>query len=242
MFLRTATRAALAVALLGAGVEPATAGSFSVNPVRVELSATQRVAALTVRNQGTERAVVQLESLAWSQDGGKDRFEETRDLLATPPIFTLAPGASQLVRVGIRRAPDPSRELSYRLFLREIPGPTRPGEQGLRVALHIGVSSFIAPLAPAAPDLHWSARRNAPGSLSLALDNRGTAHAQIIRYALSRDGAGTPFQSTPAAEYALPGSGLRWTIQSPTPLSAGTVVHVQAETDRGPVAADVTVE
>jgi fimbrial chaperone protein len=142
----------------------------------------------------------------------------------------------------MRRSPDPRRELSYRLFLREIPGPAREGSQGLRVALNIGVSGFIAPAVKASPEMHWTAHRDNPHQLTLDLVNAGTAHSQVIRYELLRDGDGAPFQSAPAAAYALPGSGLRWTIPSRQPLTAGTVLHLKAETDSGPVAADIDLD
>src|SRR5689334_12280243 len=109
------------LALFGAFICTAHAGSFTVNPVRVTLSATQGVAAITVRNVGTEPTVVQLETSSWSQHGGQDALASTTEVLATPPIITTPPRASRIIRVGLRRPADPERELTYRLFLRQIP-------------------------------------------------------------------------------------------------------------------------
>ena len=91
------------LAIFFASVSAVHAGAFSVNPVRVTLSAKQPVAALTVRNESNEPTLVQLEALAWSQSLGKDVTIPSADVLATPPIFTLAPNGSQIVRVGLRR-------------------------------------------------------------------------------------------------------------------------------------------
>src|ERR1700687_3963228 len=82
------------------------AGSLSVTPIRVELSSAQRSVALTVRNEGDQPTVVQAQLVAWSQVDNEDRLEPTIDLLASPPIFTVAPGASHIVRIALRRAPD----------------------------------------------------------------------------------------------------------------------------------------
>ena len=81
----------------------AQAGSFAVSPTRADLTADRAIAALTVRNTGDEPAVVQLQTVAWSQDHGTEVMIETQDLLASPPIFTLAPGAAQIVRIGLRK-------------------------------------------------------------------------------------------------------------------------------------------
>ncbi|MDA8656068.1 fimbria/pilus periplasmic chaperone [Luminiphilus sp.] len=81
--------------------------------------------ALTVRNDGTEPASLQMEMLNWSQAQGQDVLTPTRELLANPPIFTVPAGGSQLVRVGLRRAPDGQRELTYRIVLQELPPPPK---------------------------------------------------------------------------------------------------------------------
>ena len=101
---------------------PALAGSLSVTPVRVELSNAQRSAALTVRNDGDQPSVVQAQLVAWSQESNEDKLDPTVDLLASPPIFTVAPGASQILRVALRRAPDSAVERTYRILVTEVPG------------------------------------------------------------------------------------------------------------------------
>ena len=74
---------------------PVVAGSLSVTPIRVELSSAQRSVALTVRNDGDQPSVVQAQLVAWSQADNDDLLEQTTDILASPPIFTVAAGASQ---------------------------------------------------------------------------------------------------------------------------------------------------
>src|SRR6185312_9864851 len=140
------------LALLTAGVSTALAGSFTVNPVRLTLSATQAVAAVTVKNVGDEATVVQLETSSWTQHDGQDVLTSSSEILATPPIITIPPGASRIIRVGLRRAPDPQRELTYRLFLREVP-PPEPLAQSLRVALLISMPVFVVPPQSVAPEV-----------------------------------------------------------------------------------------
>ena len=112
---------------------------------------------ITVRNDGEEPVVVQSSVLAWTQEDGKDIYASTTEALVTPPIMTIAAGAEQIVRVGLRRPPDPRSELAYRVFLQEVPPPPKPGFTGLQVALRVGLPVFVAPGAPAARRLEWSA-------------------------------------------------------------------------------------
>ena len=93
------------LALFGTHICASWAGSFTVNPVRETLSATQAVAAVTVRNVGTEPSVVQLETSSWNQHDGQDALVSTTEVLATPPIITVPPGASRIIRVGLRIPP-----------------------------------------------------------------------------------------------------------------------------------------
>ena len=123
MLARAMVKAAFGIILFVMGASVASAASLGVSPVRVTLSESQSMGSLTVRNDGTEPASLQMEMLNWSQAEGQDVLMPTRELLANPPIFTVPAGGSQLVRVGLRRAPDGQRELTYRLVLQELPPP-----------------------------------------------------------------------------------------------------------------------
>jgi fimbrial chaperone protein len=156
------------------------AGSFQVNPIRVELSPKSQTTALTVKNTGNDPVVVQVNVEAWNQQDGKDVYAPTRELLATPPVMTIPPSEERVVRVGLRRAPDRAKELSYRLFLQEVPPPPQPGFQGLVVALRVGLPIFVAPSqGQAAARVSWKAVRTADGKLEVSAINQGTAHVQI---------------------------------------------------------------
>lgn len=234
------SQAACGLAFLLAGTGGASAGSFQVNPVRATLSANLPVGSLTVRNTGAEPAVVQLEVVSWSQQDGKDVYVPTREILATPPIFTVPPGGSQVVRVGLRRAPDPRRELTYRLFLQEVPPPPKPDFQGLQVALRVGVPVFVLPPAPAKPVLRWQVSRTPQGKLQLSLSNSGNAHIQVANFKLV-PAKGEPLPTQQVAAYVLPGQSRSWLVEAATAPPPGTTLRVSAQTDAGDVEAEVVV-
>jgi fimbrial chaperone protein len=219
------------------------AGSLSVTPIRIELSSTQRSVALTVRNDGDQPTVVQAQLVAWSQADNDDRLEPTTDILASPPIFTVAPGASQVLRVALRRAPDAARERSYRVLVTEVPGTPPPESSVAQFALKISLPIFVdASGAKTAPQLEWSGTRTAKGELALSAVNTGAKHIQVQTIEVTRAGT-DPDARFAGLWYILPGQRRTVTIKPSDghTIAAGRV-QVKAETDAGPLAADVALE
>ena len=222
---------------------PLWAGSFNVNPIKVELSGQRASAALTVQNNGDETAVIQAQTMAWSQENGQDQYLASTDVLATPPIFTLAPGAVQIVRVGMRRATGADQELSYRLFLQEVPPPPKPGFRGLQVALRIGIPIFIAPRVKVAPALLWSAARQAGNQIQVGLKNDGKAHIRLTDFSVFQPGRETPLAIQQVAVYLLPGQSRTWVFPGdPAQSVGGDKVHITANTNIGKIEADAALE
>jgi fimbrial chaperone protein len=239
MFTRALGQAIFGLAFLF-GAAAACAGSFAVNPVRATLSAKQPVGSLVVRNNGAEPTVVQLEAVSWSQQDGKDIYAATKEILATPPIFTLPAGGSQVVRVGMRRPADPQREIAYRLFLQEVP-PSKSDMQGLRVVLRMGLPVFVIPPTAAAPVLRWQAYRTPDGALKVNLTNNGNAHIQVAKSKVTL-ASGQPLATQEVAAYVLSGQSRDW-LYKPIPLPApGAKLRVAAQTDAGDVQAELLVE
>lgn len=216
----------------------AAAASLEVDPVRVTLSAAQPIAALTVRNAGTRPAGLHLQVVAWTQGDSGDHYAATPELLATPPIFTLAPGAIQTVRVGLRRAVDPQREMAYRIFLQEIPDTVEPDGTGVRIALRIGVPVFVSPQTPAAPLLRWRAQREGD-AIVLHAQNTGNAHARVVGMQLH---SGPRTVAEAAGAYLLPGQSGRWRLAVTPMPAAGAPLRVSAKTTSGNVDTYVVLE
>ena len=207
----------------------AAAGSFSVSPVRVTITPESRVVALRVHNSGTEPTSVQAELMAWSQKDDEDRFEPSRAVLVTPPIFTIPPGETQVVRVGLRRPPDQRKELSYRLFLQELPPPIPGNFQGLRVVTRMSLPVFVAPAAgEAAPDLRWRMRRTADGDLLVTSLNDGNGHGQVTALHLNLDDGRVVSQR--GNTYLLPGAERQWSITPEGgPITSGSEIELTAK-------------
>ncbi len=229
------------IAWLAAAILPCLthAGSFSINPVRIELSGTRPTALVQVKNTGDAPVTVQLSTLAWSQAGGEDHMERSRDLLATPPVFTLAPGAVQAVRVGALRKPDPATESTYRLLLQEIPSANPPVLNGLQVALNVSVPVFLAAVRPVVPRVEARLRRDGEQEFMLRLSNQGGATAHFLNLALiSKEAPEKVVATHAAAVYVLPGQARELRFRSSMP-ETGHPLKVRAETRPGPIEFDV---
>jgi fimbrial chaperone protein len=231
-------------ALLGAAAFAAHAGSFEVNPVRLDLSAASRTASLTIRNTSADTVVVQTSVVAWSQSDGKDVYTPTQEILVTPPIVTIAPGAEQIIRAGLRRAPDAKIELPYRVYLQEAPPPPKPGFQGLQVALRVGLPLFVQPMqGPAHASLVWSLHRASPDVLRLDLKNEGNGHIQVAEVQLLPTAGGKAVATQSALTYVLPAQAHSWEFKITADQAAALGAHprVKATTDVGSVESELAL-
>ena len=244
MLKREIIQAAYGLFLLVAGVSEVSAASIGVSPVRATLSADQQVGALTVHNTGTEPMSVQLEVMNWSQQDGKDVFTATREVLANPPIFTLPGGGSQLIRAGLRRAPDARSELTYRIFLQELPPPPNPDFNGARMLMRVSLPVFVLPALAAEPVLRWKAARTSDGALKISLTNIGNAHVQIANFSLSLPGSAQPWITQQSSTYVLHGQSRDWILpanaENPSP-PPGAILQIFAQTDAGDMEAEVLI-
>ena len=216
---------------------PAHAASFFVSPVRIDLTGSVSTAVLSVRNEAERAVVVQVQLLAWSQSHGQDRLSDTKDLIATPPLFTIPGRGAQIVRVGLRKAPAAiAKEQTYRLILQEVPPPSKPGEPGITMALRLSLPIFVAASTPKGPMLSWRAEQAADGTLALHVENGGDTHAQITQLALSAAPSQRPFVELDTVSYVLAGEKRDWQLKpDPGPQSAVRRLHLKADTDAGRV-------
>jgi fimbrial chaperone protein len=216
------------------------AGSFVVSPERVTLSTAQPFGAVLVRNEGAEPVVVQLDASSWAQKDGVTVLNATNEIVTAPTLLTLEPGASQTVRIGLRRSPDPERELTYRLTLREVT-PDKDA-RSRRKASQVSVPVFVASSVESAPRLVWSVVQMPDGKIEVAAKNVGNAHVQVGNFTLSMATDGTLIARQQSAEYVLPGNTRAWRIKSEKPLAVGSHVRILAQTDAGEMPMQVAMQ
>ena len=208
----TERRAALCAALLlviglitpQAG---ANAGMVGLSPLRVHFDGDQQSGVVRIQNTGDDTIAMQVQSRQWLQGpDGADVYEDTQDVLAVPPIFSLEPGETQLVRVGLMTEQPASSESTYRLFFTELPPPRDEAGGGqLRMRLRISMPVFVAPLADLNPDLQFVSATAEDGGVRATFRNPGNTHVRIEELT-ALDGNGQETQRRQQAAYLLPGT------------------------------------
>lgn len=202
-------KAALCAAfLLFAIATDAVAGMIGVSPLRVDFDAAQKSGVIRVFNTGETDISMQVDARDWAQaEDGTDEYESTSDVIAVPPIFSIAPGEFQIVRIGLVGGQRPDREKAHRLFLTELPQPKTDFLGGqLRMRLIVSLPIFTAPAAVEPDsDLEMVETSIEDGRLRARFHNPGNTHIRVQEVAaLTRSGDAT--ERADKAVYLLPGA------------------------------------
>lgn len=215
---------------------PAFAGSFKVNPITLAIPPDRTTTSSSLTNNGTEPVSVRVLTYRWTQKDGTDVHQETTDLVVSPPIFTLAPGSTQLVRIGVtdRRAGG-----AYRVVFEEI-APQRPAGTMVQVALRLDLPLHVE-AANGAPDLAWKAWRDDSGAIAVEAVNSGTRHQRVLAIGHRREN-GAENLLTQEMGVVLPASSRRWLLGSGPRFQAGSALTLLVRTPEGEEQQSVVVQ
>ena len=218
-----------AVILLFAG-PAATAQSLAVLPVNILFSPGQKASSLTVTNKGTSETAIQIRAFAWAQTDGDDQLTESDGVVLSPPLATIAPGASQVVRMILRQLPQ-GRETTYRILIDQIPPPAEPGT--VHMVLRMSIPIFAEPPTRAVPHVQFHLQVDS-GKLVLVAMNDGLSH-EVIRDVVLTTSDGRKLKGeSDASPYILAGVTRRWTVAAKGPLPLrGETLQLTAHTDAG---------
>lgn len=209
--------------------------SFTVTPLRVELSPQSPAAIVDVINTSAGPLTLQMQQRAWIQSEGQDGQADTRDLILSPAIFTLQRGEKQVVRIAIRGAPDARRERAYRIFVSEVPTPqlkVAPDASGFRVALRMDLPLFVAPVQAAAPEPSYALDAK---NGRLVVSNAGSGHIRYTDFTVLQ--AGRKVAEVPI--FTVLAGGERSFDLPREKITSGGGLRVQADSNAGPIDAAV---
>jgi len=214
------------------------AGSIQVTPVRINLSEAAKVQTLTVHNTGTEASVMQVSLNKWTLAGQDYSYKQSQDLIITPATFKLAPGAQQIVRIGLRASAPKGNEDAYRLLVEEVPPPAALGFTGTRMVVRHDLPVFVAPLDVAAASLDIAIECSDKGAM-LKISNIGNVHAQLRNVVVKDSASGKQAGSWETFDYLLPVASKNWPLTPAIPATTGKMLAVTTLTDQGSFTADV---
>lgn len=222
----------LSLFIVGTSAQAACAGSVEVWPVRVELPPGQLTTTLTVANRGEAITKMQVRTFSWTQEAGADRLEPTREFLASPPIFELPAGATQVIRLVLRK-PAEMQERTYRLLLDELPaesvGPS------VEMTLRMSIPLFQQGAGPPQEVLNWRVERGAGSEIAILAVNQGTSHVRLDNVKVSRPDGKELDADRALGGYVLVGSERKWTVPSKTVIADGAELRISATTGTGPL-------
>ncbi|MES2973008.1 MAG: fimbria/pilus periplasmic chaperone [Pseudomonadota bacterium] len=183
------------------------AGEFSVSPVRLDLGGVARSQLLSITNAGTVPARFLVRGAAWTMtEAGAVELSDDDKLIVFPASFTVAPKASQNIRVGTDQRSGET-EKTWRVLLEELPDANAAGSPGatINVLSVISVPVFMPPLKPRkAMEISWLGQEGA--SARIALVNDGNAHEMVAAVSVTAmRGEDTALQAQQEGWYILPG-------------------------------------
>ena len=214
--------------------------ALQVSPVLIEVPAGGAVAAVTIANQDSRPADIQVRLFRWTQADGEETLTPTEDVVASPPIATIAPRASLNVRVIRVAKTEATEEESYRLVIYQLPQSDSAGRSIVSILVRQVLPVFFEPAERGTPEVAWSLART-PRGWALRARNSGGRRLRIAKLALS--GAGpTVALGSGLLGYALAHSDMSWTLPARRAVFVpGQRVSLRGDSDLGALHATATV-
>lgn len=129
------------------------ATSVHINPVHIHFSNQQKMETLMLTNGDDIAVTFHFKVVSWTQNSGKDVYQQSNDIMVMPSIVTIQPNSSQIVRLGLKADAHPHVETHYRVYMNEVPQRDANDDKnkGLSFRLQVGLPVFVAPLKPVLP-------------------------------------------------------------------------------------------
>lgn len=185
----------------------AQAGEFAVSPTRLNLSGASRSQLLSITNAGATPSRFLVRATGWSvSESGVVELVPDDKLVVFPASFTVAPKATQNIRVGTDQ-PAADTEQTWRIILEELPNPEAQSTAGtsINVLSVLSVPVFMPP-AVARKSIDASIESVQGVTATVVLTNKGNAHEMINTVSVSALGGQTVLaQGLQEGWYLLPG-------------------------------------
>lgn len=231
--------AAIATALAVISGTAVSAASLQASPVLLEINEKAPSSLVNIRNTGEKPINVQTRVMRWTQQGGEEKLVEATEVVASPPVATLQPGANYSVRV-VRTSKAPvAREEAYRVLVDQLPDPGQRRSGTVAIVLRHSIPVFMLSPSGGTPKVDWTITER-QGRLVLRATNRGERRLRLANVSVRlADGRDVRFGNG-LLGYALAGATMEWS--SPHPVrGAGSAATITASTDLGPLSQSLRV-
>ncbi len=231
----------IAALYLVGGTLPSSGASLHVDPVLLEVTSPAAAAVLTLRNKGISEINAQVRVFRWVQSDGVEKLEQATDVVASPPMVTLAPNNDYVVRIVRLSKQQVSGEEAYRLLIDELPKAVRSSGRSVNLLVRHSIPVFFAPSNVGKASIQWSASiKN--GKLMLTAQNLGDRRLRVAALRVHDSRGNVVSFGDGLVGYVLGKSSITWT--APVNVRGfgdqGTM-SIAAESDLGPIRAVVDV-
>ncbi|UXS03861.1 fimbrial biogenesis chaperone [Agrobacterium tumefaciens] len=229
--MRICTLAAAFIA--GLSVSPSHATSLRVSPVILDLRAPAASSSLRIWNDAKIPINVQVRIFRWTQQNGSDVLTAAEDVVASPPMTQLKPGAENLVRiVRLSKAPIKAEE-SYRIMVDELPVQTKAPSGTVNLVVRHSIPVFFSNASASDAEPVWTVTPKANG-YQVTVSNKGLKRLRIANLKLLGGNGQAVAQQQGLVGYVLGKSGASWLIPAVVKRGGGTL-KVSADSEGGPV-------
>jgi fimbrial chaperone protein len=224
----------LILALVGlmSGYAPsASAGQFSVSPVRIFLVPRDRATAVSVKNESNEELRMEADLYKWTQnDKGEEVLTLTEDLVMSPPVVKLGPKSKQVVRLALLKPRPAGEQLTYRIIVRELVEAKISTQEKPEVPIAIAFSMpiFITPNG-LKPKVGCTISR--PNAL-VTCENSGKAYTHVREFEL-KNAAGEKIAALEQGGYLLAGSKRSFDLKPVAATVPAGAAKLQVKLDDG---------
>ncbi|MGO4744077.1 fimbrial biogenesis chaperone [Serratia quinivorans] len=228
----------LTAVLLIAGQQQAlAAASILIWPIDPAIEDQQPATALWLENRDSKPVYMQVRVLGWKQTAGKDDYSNQSEVIASPPVASIAPGKRQLIRLIKQTPPPAGQERAYRILIDEVPvkdpgNSTAPdgAQMGLKFQMRYSVPLFVSgqgvwtkqdPEKPrdyataSQPQLSYRLLQQS-SQRWLEVRNQGIVHARISKVTMQGRTLNAGLMG-----YVLPGSQMRFALPASGSFNSG---------------------
>ena len=220
------------------------AAQLVIGPTVIEFGPKQKVAAVSVTLDSNAAMPMRLQAdvLVWRQTvKGENVYDDTAELLVTPPIAELKPGQKQVFRLALRGPRVAQEELAYRLILEDISAAMSSAQAApnmkIDFRMRYDLPVLLAPTSPVVNRMMWKPCLSAspistpPADTCIHLLNAGNRRVKVQSLKIVGDGWQQPL-ALGEGENILAGAEREWRIPMQTGQT-GRFRSVQVQTARG---------
>ena len=229
---RKAVRLGFAVAALLASQPSQAAAVLEIAPVLIDVQAPNAVATLSVKNDDARPTTIQVRLFRWSQTGGEESYSPTEDVVASPPIAAVEPGATLTIRIVRTAEKQVEAEESYRLVLDQLPDADQGGRAKVSMLLRQVLPVFFSRGDRSPPEVEWSVGRG-PRGYAVWAHNAGDQRLRVGQVTLNGAGGERIKLGGGLLGYVLGHADMSWTIGEAKAVRLGSSLAIRGESDHG---------